>query len=134
MQGEVSEEYDCSIEVRHGECLYPFLFSLFLNDLEQALIDGNFTDRDRLITRLLFQMEISVDADKIKVVVFRNGGRLSTDGNFFYGDSYMEVDNSFSYLGVLFSSSGKFTLYRLHGLKRIWQIRELRLIKLFKDT
>ena len=32
------EEFVCYTEVRQGECFSPFLFSMFVNDLEQGLI------------------------------------------------------------------------------------------------
>ena len=32
------EEFVCYTEVHQGECLPPFLFSMFVNDLEQELI------------------------------------------------------------------------------------------------
>ena len=39
--GEVSDEFECTMGVRQGESLSPFLFSLFLNDLEETLVEGN---------------------------------------------------------------------------------------------
>ena len=31
----LSESFSCSIGVRQGECLSPFLFAMYVNDLEQ---------------------------------------------------------------------------------------------------
>ena len=39
--GEKTNYFDCNVGVRQGENLSPFLFALFLNDLEQFLIDKN---------------------------------------------------------------------------------------------
>lgn len=35
---ELSGEYDCLLGVRQGECLSPFLFSVFLNDIEDIFL------------------------------------------------------------------------------------------------
>ena len=39
--GKVSNYFDCNNGVRQGENLSPFLFSLYLNDLEQYLDENN---------------------------------------------------------------------------------------------
>ena len=40
VNGVLSEQFDCHLGVRQGESLSPpFLFSLFVNDMEQALKD-----------------------------------------------------------------------------------------------
>ena len=36
----MSEYFDCANGVRRGENLFPFLFSLFLNDIENKIITG----------------------------------------------------------------------------------------------
>jgi len=33
---ELSDTFDCMIGVRQGECLSPFLFSMFLNNIESV--------------------------------------------------------------------------------------------------
>ena len=33
----LSEAFSCNIGVRQGECLSPFLFAMYVNDLEQEL-------------------------------------------------------------------------------------------------
>ena len=37
-ENQLSEEFSCMLGVRQGECLSPFLFSMFLNDLEEELL------------------------------------------------------------------------------------------------
>jgi hypothetical protein len=39
--GEMSEYFPCNMGVRQGENLYPFLFSIYLNDLQQFLEERN---------------------------------------------------------------------------------------------
>ena len=37
----LSEEFSCFLGVRQGECLSPFLFSLYLNDIETEFVQNN---------------------------------------------------------------------------------------------
>ena len=53
--------------------------------------------------------KLCVNILKTKIVVFREGGRLSINDIWFYGDSILEVVEHFSYLGIMFSSTGKFS-------------------------
>ena len=39
--GKVSNHFDCNNGVRQGKYIFPFLFSLYLNDLEQFLDENN---------------------------------------------------------------------------------------------
>ena len=34
----VSEGFESNLDVRQGECLSPFLFAIYLNDLEEVFI------------------------------------------------------------------------------------------------
>jgi hypothetical protein len=38
---EFSDFFACEVGVRQGENIFPFLFSLYLNDLEKFLNDNN---------------------------------------------------------------------------------------------
>ena len=51
---------------------------------------------------------LTVNVNKTKIVVFRKGGNLGQNDKWFYGGSEIEIVNSFTYLGVVFSSGGSF--------------------------
>ena len=43
----LSEEFSCYVGVRQGECLSPFLFSMYINDLEGELIQNGIDSIDK---------------------------------------------------------------------------------------
>ena len=50
-----------------------------------------------------------VNVQKTKIIVFRKGGGLSMNDFWFYGDYLIEVVDSFLYLGLILSYTGKFS-------------------------
>lgn len=136
--GTVSSSFDCCLGVRQGESLSPFLFSLFINDMESELLNKGVpgvTCDDLKLCMLLYaddsvifadtrnglqegldflhdycqKWRLTVNSAKTKVLVFRRGGSLSRDDHWFYGDCMLEVVSKFCYLGIVFSTSGKFS-------------------------
>ena len=134
-KNNVSEAFICNIGVRQGECLSPFLFSMYLNDLEEELsvkgvkgvVIGMFklflllyaddivifgeTDADlqnalNILEDYRSRWKLTVNTEKTKIMVFRKGGRLSSNLKFTYQDKTIEVINKFSYLGIVFTSGG----------------------------
>ena len=134
-KNNVSEAFICNIGVRQGECLSPFLFSMYLNDLEEELsvkgvkgvVIGMFklflllyaddivifgeTDADlqnalNILEDYCSRWKLTVNTEKTKIMVFRKGGRLSSNLKFTYQDKVIEVINKFSYLGIVFTSGG----------------------------
>ena len=49
----LSEAFSCNIGVRQGECLSPFLFSMYINDMEQELENNGVNGIDIGMVKLL---------------------------------------------------------------------------------
>ena len=134
---QLSGEYICTLGVRQGECLSPFLFSMFLNDIEESFIsngaDGIDVDSFKFFLMLyaddivLFgntheelqdnlntlsdycnRWRLVVNDLKTKVVIFRKGGTIPRNLEFVYQGNKIEIVNKFSYLGVVFTTGGSF--------------------------
>ena len=136
--GEKSDTFTCFTRVRQGECLSPFLFSMFINDLEGELILNNVQGLDLEHFKIFLLMyaddivvfsetaeglqngfncmyqycqkwKLSVNTQKSKVMVFRKGGMLRRNTHFYYGEHELEIVSKFTYLGIVFSTGGAFT-------------------------
>ncbi|MEW8542106.1 MAG: reverse transcriptase family protein, partial [Candidatus Thiodiazotropha sp.] len=134
----LSEPFACKTGVRQGESLSPFLFSIYLNDLENVLATGGVDGVEVNMLKLFLILyaddivllsespedlqrslnmfhiycdtwKLSLNTTKSKVVVFRKGGRLPLGLNFNYNGKNLEIVQSFTYLGVVFSSTGSFS-------------------------
>jgi len=129
----LSDEFTCTLGVRQGDCLSPFLFSIFINDIEQTLnndgIEGINIGSFKLMLLLyaddiiLFakdaeglqksldslseycdRWKLTVNTQKTKIMIFRKSGKLPKDLKFIYGNENLEIVNKFKYLGVLFTT------------------------------
>ena len=123
--------------VLQGESLSPFLFSMFLNDLEMTLNseDGvGIVIQHFLISVLLFADDmvlfsgsrsglqkgldslanycdrwgLTVNENKTKCIAFKKGGKIAKADNWNYKNNQLETVSSFKYLGLMLSSSGSF--------------------------
>jgi hypothetical protein len=131
---EFSEFFDCPIGVRQGCVLSPTLFSLFINQMAEhinefgnhgiqlsplfelfillfaddvALISdtpGGLQTQFNLLKTCCEKLKLSVNKEKTKVVVFRNGGPLNKYEKWVYDGEKLEVVNSYCYLGYTFTS------------------------------
>ena len=121
-----------------GDSLSPLLFSLFIYDLEKVLQEKRqggvnlnsflhlyilmYADDMVLLSRTAEGLKkmiatstqyfdkhiLKVNLMKTKVVVFRKGGNLSKRLRFEYMEQPIEIVNSYVYLGVTFTYTGKF--------------------------
>ena len=133
---EMSECFPCRLGVWQGECLSPFLFAMYVNDLESHLYsaDGGVTISDFELMLLLYaddlvifaetpealQLQIDklynycqkckllINTEKSKIVVFRKGTRISQE-RWFYGETLIPVCSRIPYLGLVFSSNGSYS-------------------------
>ena len=123
--------------VCQGESLSPFLFSLFINDINSYMKEDprvGISFYQIYVILLLFADDmvlfsesrqglqqglnrlheycvnwgLSVNANKTKCLVFKKRGKINAKDKWFYNNEPLETVNSFKYLGFVFSSSGKF--------------------------
>ncbi|KAI5751074.1 hypothetical protein M8J77_003920 [Diaphorina citri] len=135
---QVSEPANVTKGVLQGESVSPLLFLLFLNDLEEyfktkgsrgvpinelteillllycddlVIFASDRVDLQRKLNLLEGYCETNhmlVNINKTKVVIFRQGGRLSRLDKFYYKNQSLEICEEYNYLGILFSSHGVF--------------------------
>ena len=122
------------IGVRQGECLSPFLFSMYINDLEKDLIQkcaegidigmlklylllyaddvvifSNTSEGLDILSDYCRKWKLTVNNDKTKVMVFRKRGILPRNLSFTFQGNMIGIVNKFVYLGISFSTGGSFT-------------------------
>lgn len=124
---------------RQGESLSPFIFAIYVNDIEEEFIiqGANGIDVGYLKLFLLLyaddfvvfsaspeglqksldilfeychKWKLTVNIDKSKVMIFRKGGRISDDLSFTYGDMEMEIVSKYTFLEIVFTSGGSFNV------------------------
>lgn len=125
--------------VFQGESLSPFLFSMYLNDLQNFMSNEPnigisifqffmililFADDMVLFSNNRFGLQrglnkfheycehwgLEVNVDKTKCMVFKNGGKKNKLDRWTFNGQEVETVTEFRYLGFIFSSSGKFKI------------------------
>ena len=134
---ESDDFFTSTAGVFQGESLSPFLFSMYLNDLDTFLKDSEDVGVQLdyfLLTIIMFADDMvlfsktrqglqnaldalskycslwgmSVNTSKTKCMAFKNGGKISKLDTWTYENAKLETVNKFKYLGFILSSSGKF--------------------------
>jgi hypothetical protein len=130
---EYSEFFECPAGVRQGCVLSPTLFSVVINKLAKhinefgthgiqlsplfelfillfaddvALLSdtpGGLQNQFNLLKLCCEKLKLTVNKEKTKVMVFRNGGILNKYEKWVYEGQPLEVVNSFCYLGYTFT-------------------------------
>lgn len=115
----------------------PFLFAMYINDLEEHLATRGNTGIDlghfklflllyaddaiimsetavglqnglNVLSEYCTRWKLQLNTDKTKIVVFRAGGRLRANESWKYNEFNLEVVSYFVYLGLAFSYTGSF--------------------------
>ena len=135
-QGEKSEPVMSLLGVRQGDCLSPFLFAMYINDLEQTLSQENvegiqfgffklflllYADDitilaetpqglqkslDELRTYCM-KWKLQVNTNKSMVMVFKRGRRRQNE-HWSYGGTEMKCSHTATYLGLTLTPGGSF--------------------------
>ena len=124
--GCLGEPFTSNIGVRQGECLSPFLFSMYVNVFEAELATKGLPGIDigtlniylvmyaddiilfgktpgelqRALTILeeyCNRWKLTVNTGKTKIMVFRKGGRLRDNLHFLYNNSQIGIVSKFCY-------------------------------------
>ena len=147
----ISDASFSNICVRHGVCLSPFLFSTYLNGLEEEMnskgADGVDIGMMKLFLLLyaddivLFahfpahlqhllevlqnycaRYRLMVNTSQTKILISRKGGRIPTDLKFNNNGEETDIVKTFSYLGIVFTSGGS-----CHEAQTFWRVKCLKL-------
>ena len=133
----LSDEFSSYIGVRQGECLSPFLFSIYLNDFENEFVIKGLDGFDIGMLKLYLLLyaddivifsetsdglqnglnilsdycekwKLVVNTDKTKLMIFRKGGNLPGNLDFVFNGQKIEIVKKFVYLGITFTTGGSF--------------------------
>ena len=137
-QGILSGIFECCFGVRQSESISPYLFNLFLNDLDEALSVGQFqginigeinlktllyADDLALLSETREELQVGLDilydychrwkltinTEETCMLIFRKEGNVTQHDHLFFGERRLNLLDKISYLGLTLNSRGKFT-------------------------
>ena len=143
INNSISIGFECNLGVRQGECLSPFLLAMYINDLEEEFhLKGSegidlgmlkiflllyaddiiifassaveLQNNINILSEYCERYKLVVNTTKTKIMVFRRGGFLSQNLKFYYNETEIAIVNTFSYLGIVFSTGGSFSACQKH--------------------
>lgn len=138
-KGRCSDFFANNMGLAQGEILSPIMFSMYVNDFENEFIANGIKPYDFGELSLFLLMyaddlvllaesanelqnmlnslsiyanswKLTVNTAKTKIVVFRNGGRLRNNEEWFFDRKKIEVVEQFTYLGIVFKWNNKFNV------------------------
>ncbi|XP_015124765.1 uncharacterized protein LOC107046621 [Diachasma alloeum] len=134
----LTKETEITEGVLQGEILSPLLFILFISDMENvfrskgsysvglnhktdvlllkyaddlAILGRNVADvrtKLKILKQYCDKNSLTVNESKTKILYCNGGGKRPSGLKFLYGSTELEIVNEFTYLGIVFSSSGVF--------------------------
>ena len=143
VNGYYSDFFENKVGLMQGEVLSPILFAMYVNDCEVDFISNCYSSTEMKELSLFLLMyaddmvifsetveglqdmlnvlynytqkwNLSVNIDKTKIVIFRNGGNIKEKEKWYYNGTRIDVVNSFTYLGIILNYNGKFTVTQKH--------------------
>ena len=108
---------DCEMEFINNNCKAVELkeLSLFLlMYADDMVIFSETKDGLQEMLNALYiytkKWKLTVNIDKTKIVIFRNGGVVKDEDKWFYDDVQIDIVNKFTYLGIVLNFNGKFAV------------------------
>ncbi|KAK3089979.1 hypothetical protein FSP39_008169 [Pinctada imbricata] len=129
--GHLSEYFTTTSGLLQGEVMSPILYSMYVNDFEMHYIEENCPDIEIQMINLFILMyaddtvimaqnpselqlmlnslwnyaqkwDLTVNAGKTKIVIFRNGGKIRANENWLYNGENLEIVDEINYLGMIY--------------------------------
>ena len=137
--GNLSNYFSSNSGLLQGEIMSPIFYSLYVNDFEMSFVKDGCQSIDIHLINLFLLMyaddtvliaespealqnmlytlndyctewNLTVNVQKTKIMVFRNGGNLRENETWLYQGEEIEIVQQFNYLGMNFNYNGKFNI------------------------